>query len=115
VLPATWVVVEDAVAGALLRLSRDADGKELLPTPAELEYEQRVAAEVRVRELEAELLRREPLGERVSRASAPPRNKPARREQRVRGVLDPLGVAHGVGARFGFAHERALVEQHEAE
>jgi hypothetical protein len=78
-LPGAWVVVADEVSGALLRLSRDAEGKELLPTLAEqerrnaeharkreqearresdLEREKRVAAEKRVRELEAELGRR---------------------------------------------------------
>jgi hypothetical protein len=63
-LPGTWVVVPDPVAGALLRLSRDSDGQDLFPTPAEHERQQadrerglRVAAEERVRELEAELRR----------------------------------------------------------
>lgn len=50
-LPGTWVVVPDARVGAFLRLSRDAEGTDLLPTPAE-------RAEARVRELEAELRRR---------------------------------------------------------
>jgi Uma2 family endonuclease len=78
-LPATWVVVPDAESGAVLRLSRDAAGRELLPTPAEherraaelarereeearrsaqLERDRRVAAEARILELEAELRRR---------------------------------------------------------
>jgi Uma2 family endonuclease len=79
-LPGTWVVVPDEVAGVLLRLSRDPEGKDLFPTPAEHERQvaererqaaerersQRVAAEARaseaearIRELEAELRRRE--------------------------------------------------------
>jgi len=53
-LPATWVIVPDAESGALLRLSRDPEGKDLLPTPDDL----RIAAEARVAELEAELRRR---------------------------------------------------------
>jgi hypothetical protein len=36
-LPATWVVVSDATSRAMLRLSRDPEGKDLLPTPAEHE------------------------------------------------------------------------------
>jgi Uma2 family endonuclease len=57
-LPATWVVVPDDECGALLRLGRDADGKDLFPTPAELERGKRVQAEQRIAELEAELRRR---------------------------------------------------------
>jgi Uma2 family endonuclease len=64
-LPATWVVVPDETSGALLRLSRDAEGRDLLATPAELERRNaeherqlRTAAETRNRELEAELRRR---------------------------------------------------------
>jgi len=64
-LPATWVVVPDETSGALLRLSRDAEGRDLLATPAELERKNteherqlRTAAEARTRELEAELRRR---------------------------------------------------------
>ena len=47
-----WVTGEHAGVGLALRLSRDAEGTLLYPTPAE-------AAEQRVRELEAELLRRQ--------------------------------------------------------
>jgi Uma2 family endonuclease len=50
-LPGCWVVVADEISGSLLRLSRDVEGTELYPTPAE-------QAEARVRELEAELKRR---------------------------------------------------------
>lgn len=64
-LPATWVVVPDDAVGALLRLSSDPLGKDLLPTPAELEQrsgdlerERRLRAEGRIAELEAELRRR---------------------------------------------------------
>jgi len=53
-LPATWVIVPNAESGTLLRLSRDPEGKDLLPTPDDL----RLAAEARVAELEAELRRR---------------------------------------------------------
>jgi Uma2 family endonuclease len=53
-LPGTWVLVPDPESGALLRLSRDPEGKALFPTPDEL----RIAAEERVKELEAELRRR---------------------------------------------------------
>jgi Uma2 family endonuclease len=56
-LPASWVVVTDPKLGTHLRLSRDQDGNDLLPTPVEHE---RLAAEVRIRELEAELQRRSP-------------------------------------------------------
>jgi Uma2 family endonuclease len=56
-LPSSWVIVEAEKLGAHLRLSRDAEGKDLLPTPAEHE---RLAAHARIRELEAELLRRGP-------------------------------------------------------
>jgi Uma2 family endonuclease len=50
-LSGSWLIVADAVVGSLLRLSQDAEGTELYPTPAE-------RAEARVRELEAELQRR---------------------------------------------------------
>jgi Uma2 family endonuclease len=60
-----WVVRERGEHGAMLRLSRDATGSELLPTPEEREAEQarlretearlRRAAEARVAELEAEI------------------------------------------------------------
>jgi Uma2 family endonuclease len=48
VLPGAWVVVDDHDGIPRLRLSRDAEGKDLYATAAE-------RAEVRVRELEAEL------------------------------------------------------------
>jgi Uma2 family endonuclease len=78
-LPATWVVVPDAKSGALLRLSHDPEGKDLLPTPAEHERRQaeherrqaeqarstteherqlRVLAEERILELEEQLRQR---------------------------------------------------------
>ena len=64
-LPGHWAVVPDARFGHALRLSRDAGGLDLFPTPAEHEKQaaereraERVAAEARVRELEAELARR---------------------------------------------------------
>jgi Uma2 family endonuclease len=61
-LPGTWLVVDDPALGATLRLSRGPDDGELFPTPAERadwEHEQRTAAEARIRELEAELQRRD--------------------------------------------------------
>lgn len=79
-LPARWTVVPDPRLGHFLRLSRDDDGAALFPTPAEYEREAaerereaaerereaaerehrlRVAAEARIRELEAELHRRD--------------------------------------------------------
>jgi hypothetical protein len=51
-LPGYWVIVTDASLGPSLRLSRDKEGKELYATAAE-------AGEARVRELEAELRRRD--------------------------------------------------------
>jgi Uma2 family endonuclease len=56
-LPASWVVVTEPKLGAHLRLSHDQEGKDLLPTPVEHE---RLAAEARIRELEAELRRQSP-------------------------------------------------------
>lgn len=70
-LPGCWRVVPDAALGHLLRLSRDPEGAELFPTPAEKaqaaaaearealerEHQLRVAAEARIRELEAALRR----------------------------------------------------------
>jgi hypothetical protein len=47
-----WITVEQPGVGLALRLSHDASGALLYPTPAE-------AAEQRVRELEAELRRRQ--------------------------------------------------------
>lgn len=52
VLGLWWVVVEDVAVGPMLRLSRDQEGTDLLPTPAEAE---RKAGEQRIAELEAEL------------------------------------------------------------
>jgi Uma2 family endonuclease len=52
-LPGFWVVRDEPELGATLRLSRDELGTELYRTPAEANAE-------RVRELEAELLRRRP-------------------------------------------------------
>jgi len=67
-LDATWIIVPDEEVGALLRLSRDPEGKDLFPTQAELtaearqaadlEREKRAAAEQLVLELKAELRRR---------------------------------------------------------
>lgn len=48
-----WCVVEDKKVGHVLRLARDPEGRDLLPTPEE-------AAMRRVAELEAELSRRAP-------------------------------------------------------
>jgi len=50
-----WVVVDDPELGRALRLARDRDARELLPTPVEHEREK---AERRIRELEEELARR---------------------------------------------------------
>ena len=82
-LPGVWLVVEDPEQGSLLRLSHDAEGQRLYPTPAEHSRQEaervrreaesvrreaesarrdeaaaRAAAEQRVRELELELKRR---------------------------------------------------------
>lgn len=64
-LSLTWVVWPDPDLGAMLRLARDAEGGELLPTLAEAketegrmrvqETDRRKDAEQRIRELEAEL------------------------------------------------------------
>ncbi len=66
VLPGHWVVVNDAELGPTLRLSRDGTTSALYPTRAEAEAEGRRAeaealraSEARVRELEAELSRRQ--------------------------------------------------------
>jgi Uma2 family endonuclease len=73
VLPGYWVVVTDPEHGAALRLSHDETGTVLFPTPAEAEAEGRRAEaearkaevearqtlEARVRELEAELAKRQ--------------------------------------------------------
>jgi hypothetical protein len=50
-LPGYWTVVEDVSLGPSLRLSRDAEGQQLYQTPQE-------RAEAQVRELQAELARR---------------------------------------------------------
>jgi Uma2 family endonuclease len=60
-LDAFFCVKQDEKLGLMLRLARDADGQDLFPTPAEARRqadEARLAAEARVRELEAELARR---------------------------------------------------------
>jgi Uma2 family endonuclease len=62
-LPGFWLVVDDPLLGLPLRLSRDPEGREVYLTPAEHEATgraaERVAAEQRIRELEAELRRRD--------------------------------------------------------
>jgi len=58
VLGLYWVGVEDPKWGPMLRVARDAEAEALLPTPVEHEARAREAAELRVRELEAELRRR---------------------------------------------------------
>lgn len=58
VLRMTWVVTQDAVLGRVLRLARNAEGTDLLPTPVEHEARLRAVAERRVEELEAELRKR---------------------------------------------------------
>lgn len=57
-LVAYWCIVVDAELGPTLRLSRDRDGLELLPTPEEAERAQKEAALRRIEELEAELAKR---------------------------------------------------------
>jgi hypothetical protein len=66
VLPGFWVIVADAQQGPVLRLSRDEAGSNFFLTPTEdkaealrLESEARQTAEARIRELEAELARRQ--------------------------------------------------------
>lgn len=54
-----WVVVPDEDLPASLRLSRDPDGTDLLPTPAEQSVLARKAAEERIAELEEALRRRD--------------------------------------------------------
>jgi hypothetical protein len=58
-LPGYWVVVEDPEHGPALRLSHDDAGASLFPTPTEAEVAARKLAEARIRELEAELARRQ--------------------------------------------------------
>ncbi|HEY3235707.1 MAG TPA: Uma2 family endonuclease [Polyangiaceae bacterium] len=61
VLEAYFCVRDGYSVGPMLRLSRDAEGRDLFPTPQEArqaEAEARERAEARVRELEAELQRR---------------------------------------------------------
>ena len=60
-LGAFFCLRQDDALGIMLRLARDAEGTELLPTPQEARQgaeQARLAAEARVRELEAELARR---------------------------------------------------------
>jgi Uma2 family endonuclease len=60
-LDAYFCVKQDEKLGAMLRLARDAEGRDLFPTPSEARRqaeEARLVAEARVRELEAELARR---------------------------------------------------------
>jgi hypothetical protein len=52
------VVHEDAEVGPMLRLARDPEGRDLLPTQAEARKLEAEAAERRIAELEAELARR---------------------------------------------------------
>jgi hypothetical protein len=59
VLPGYWVVVADPEHGRALRLSQDDAGASVFPTPTEAEAAARQAAEARIRELEAELARRQ--------------------------------------------------------
>jgi hypothetical protein len=59
VLPGYWVVVADPEHGPALRLSHDDEGTSLFPTPTEAEVAARKLAEARIRELEAELARRQ--------------------------------------------------------
>jgi hypothetical protein len=54
VLGVHFCVCDDAKLGPMLRVARDPEGKDLLPTPDEA----RLIAEARVRELEAEIARR---------------------------------------------------------
>lgn len=72
-LPGSWVVLGDERVGSVLRLRRGVEGTDLFPTPEEQEREAaarareavdreralRVSAEARIRELEAELARRD--------------------------------------------------------
>ncbi len=60
VLGLWWVIQEHEPDGPLLRLARDREGRELLPTALEREQRARLSAEARLAELEAELRRREP-------------------------------------------------------
>lgn len=59
VLPGFWVVVNDAEHGPALRLSHDETGTQLFLTPTEAKAEAQRQAEARIRELEAELARRQ--------------------------------------------------------
>jgi len=66
VLPGYWLVAQDAKLGPSLRLSHDEQGQNLFLTTAEadaqridVETKARQAAEARIRELEAELARRQ--------------------------------------------------------
>jgi hypothetical protein len=57
VLAAFWQVVVDPTLGPMLRLSGDAEGSDLLPTPVEAVARARRASAARVSELDAELRR----------------------------------------------------------
>jgi Uma2 family endonuclease len=52
------VVRDDAEIGPMLRLARDLDGRNVLPTQAEARHEEAEAAKRRIAELEAELAKR---------------------------------------------------------
>jgi Uma2 family endonuclease len=59
VMPGFWRVVEDAELGPTLRLSHDEQGATLYLTEAETRRAEAEAAALRIRELEAELARRQ--------------------------------------------------------
>lgn len=58
VLPGFWLVHHDANLGPSLRLSHDAEGHDLYPTPGEADARRIEADARRIRELEAELAQR---------------------------------------------------------
>jgi Uma2 family endonuclease len=59
VLPGYWLVVEDPRLGPSLRLSHDEQGQQLFATPSEADARRSEADARRIRELEAELARRQ--------------------------------------------------------
>jgi Uma2 family endonuclease len=59
VLPGFWLLVADAQLGPTLRLSQDAQGSVLYPVPDSADARALLAARARIRELEAELARRQ--------------------------------------------------------
>jgi Uma2 family endonuclease len=59
VLPGYWLVVQDPKLGASLRLSHDEQGQALFLTPTEADAQRIQADALRIRELEAELARRQ--------------------------------------------------------